>query len=86
MLLRLIEVILVIACIFIIVMIVMKKPVFKGGSYNYDKFSNSTTETKDIFDNDVVMELDNFFSNILIHFNVIKTINGKTPTELYNTV
>lgn len=64
-------------------MIVMEKPIFKGGSYNYDKFSNSTTETKDIFDNDVVMELDNFFSNILIHFNVIKTINGKTPTELY---
>ena len=83
MLLRLIEVILVIACIFVIVMLVMKTPVFKGGSYNYDKFSNSTTETKDIFGNDVVMELDNFFSNILIHFNVIKTINGKTPTELY---
>lgn len=76
-------ILIIIVCLFAIIFIMNKRFVFKGGSYNYDKFNDTVTKTNDIFGNDIVMELDKFFDSILIHFNIIKEINGKTPTELY---
>lgn len=56
---------------------------FNGGSYRYKMFSDKIVKMDDVFKNEIVMELNEFFDNIGLDFYTITTINNENIKTIY---
>lgn len=82
---KILYIILIIVLVFAIIYFLWNSKINKigGGSYKYKLFSNNIVKIDDVFKNEIVMELNEFFDNIGLDFYTITSINNENIKSIY---